>query len=55
MKVAFNDHYDSGKYCSSKRPPYVMDPANPYMDTFSKKDMDVAAIRAAAQETLTLL
>ncbi|PVD35120.1 hypothetical protein C0Q70_06401 [Pomacea canaliculata] len=33
IKVAFDKHYDTSSYTRFRKPPYILDPANPFMNT----------------------
>lgn len=52
LKVAFDDNYSSQQYTSSMRPPYVLDPANPFKDTL--ENSNIHGISKSARETLAL-
>ncbi|KAL8609119.1 hypothetical protein ACOMHN_046725 [Nucella lapillus] len=50
IKVMFDDNYNSGLYASRHKAPYVVDPANPYMDTLY--GADCSKVSEAARDML---
>lgn len=40
LKVFFKDNYEGSQYVRGLRAPYVLDPANPYMNTLYRVDME---------------
>ncbi|XP_076449573.1 CBASS oligonucleotide cyclase CdnC-like [Babylonia areolata] len=57
QRVAFDHYYQSRQYVRGRRAPFVMDPANPYMDTLDGKRDKVNPnnISRKAKRTLSLL
>ncbi|XP_025086254.1 2'-5'-oligoadenylate synthase 1-like [Pomacea canaliculata] len=51
LRIAFGDNYNSSFYTRLMTPPYVLDPANPYMNTLSGAD----TVRISIQAMVTFM